>query len=52
MAVFDTLSAARRQISGRASSQAFDRLFEQIMELFEGASAHRRTSQRNEDPSA
>jgi hypothetical protein len=51
MAVFDRLTTARRQASGRASAQAFDRLFEQIMELFEGRPAPRRTTQRSEDPS-
>ena len=36
MAVFDRLSVARHQMNGRASAQAFDRVFEQIMELFVG----------------
>lgn len=38
MAVFDRLSAARSEMNRRATVQAFDRLFEQIMELFEGTS--------------
>jgi MerR family transcriptional regulator/heat shock protein HspR len=50
MAVFDRLSAARAQMNNRASAQAFDRLFEQIMELFEGPqSQRRRKAQQDED---
>lgn len=49
MAVFDRLSAARQEMSRRVSAQAFDRLFEQIMELFEGPSRSPRQSQRDED---
>lgn len=45
MAVFDRLSAAREEMSRRASAQAFDRMFEHIMELFEGASRE----QKDED---
>ena len=37
MAVFERLSLARRQMNNRASAQAFERLFDQIMELFEGS---------------
>ena len=36
MAVFDRLAIARHQMNSRASAQAFDLVFEQIMELFEG----------------
>jgi MerR family transcriptional regulator/heat shock protein HspR len=38
MAVFDRLSAARYEMNRRASAQAFDRMFDHIMELFEGSS--------------
>ena len=43
MAVFDHLSAARHEMIRRASAQAFDRMFNHIMELFEG-------SNRKQDP--
>jgi len=36
MAVFERLTVARHQMNNRASAQAFDLVFEQIMELFEG----------------
>jgi len=37
IAVFERLSLARHQMNNRASAQAFERLFDQIMELFEGS---------------
>ena len=43
MAVFDRLAAARQEMTRRATAQAFDRMFEQIMEIFLG-------STRNQNP--
>ncbi len=48
MAVFDRLSAARYEMNRRASAQAFDRMFDHIMELFEGSS-RRQNPQDAED---
>lgn len=44
MAVFDHLSATRHEMNRRASAQAFDRMFNHIMELFEGS--HRKQNPR------
>ena len=49
MAVFDRLSAARNEMNRRASVEAFERFFDQIMELFEGPIRVRRQAQPNED---
>ena len=48
MSVFDYLSAARHEMNHRASVRAFNRMFNHIMELFEGSS-RRQNPQDSED---
>ena len=48
MSVFDYLSAARHEMNHRTSVRAFNRMFNHIMELFEGSS-RRQDPQDSED---